>query len=174
MNCPFRNLIISAFLSLCILKSTLLVNLQCFILDFHIRNIRRIRRFTTTEAFHNIVRGLVLSRFDYANSLLFGVREADLTRLQRLQNKAARLVLACGRDQSCTDLFRDLRWLPVKQRIIYKLMLYVCKAVNDMALCYISAMTHLQDTDSAEYRQRLRSSSDQIMIVSRSIKRAMT
>ena len=59
------------------------------------------------------VRGLVLSRLDYANSLLFGAREADLTRLQRLQNKAAQLVMSCGRDQSSTDLLRELHWLPV-------------------------------------------------------------
>ena len=42
-----------------------------------------------------------------------------------------------------------------------------------MAPCYISAMVHLQNTDPAEYRQRLRSSSDQTrLIVSRSFKRA--
>ena len=137
------------------------INTICKSVNFHIRNIWRIRRFITTEACHHIVRGLVLSRLDYANSLLFGTREADLTRLQRLQNKAARLFLSCGRDQSSTDLFRELHWLPVKQRIIYKLMLYIYKALNDMAPCYISAMVHLQNTDPAEYRQRLRSSSDQ-------------
>ena len=148
------------------------VNAICKSVNFHIRNFWRIRRFITTEACHHIVRGLVLSRLDYANSLLFGAREADLTRLQRLQNKAARLVLSCGRDQSSTDLFRELHWLPVKQRIIYKLMLYFYKALNDMAPCYISAMVHLQNTDPAEYRQRLRSSSDQTrLIVSRSFKR---
>ena len=65
------------------------INTICKSVNFHIRNIWRIRRFITTEACHHIVRGLVLSRLDYANSLLFGAREADLTRLQRLQNKAA-------------------------------------------------------------------------------------
>ena len=52
-------------------------------------------------------------------------------------------------------------------------MLYIYKALNDMAPCYISAMTHLQNTDPAEYRLRLRSSSDQTrLVVSRSFKRA--
>ena len=81
--------------------------------------------------------------------------------------------MSCERDQSSTDLLRELHWLPVKQRIIYKRMLYIYKALNDMAPCYISTMTHLQNTDPAEYRQRLRSSSDQTrLIVSRSFKRA--
>ena len=149
------------------------INTICKSVNFHIRNIWRIHRFITTEACHHIVRGLVLSRLDYANSLLFGVHEADLTRLQCLQNKAVWLVMSCGCDQSSTDLLRELHWLPVKQRIIYKLMLYIYKALNDMAPCYISAMIHLQNTDPAEYRQRLRSSPDQTrLIVSRSFKQA--
>ena len=126
------------------------INTICKSVNFQIRNIWRIRRFITTEECHHIVRGLVLSRLDYTNSLLFGVREADLTRLQRLQNKAARLVMSCGRDQFSTDLLRELHWLPVKQRIIYKLMLHIYKALNDMDPCYISAVTHLQNTGPAE------------------------
>ena len=52
-------------------------------------------------------------------------------------------------------------------------MLYVYKALNDMAPSYLSAMTHLQNTGPAEYKQRLRSASDQTrLIVSRSFKRA--
>ena len=145
----------------------------CKSVNYHIRNIWRIRRFITTEACQHVIRGLVLSRLDYANSLLYGVREADLTRLQRLQNKAARLVKACGRDQPSADLLCELHWLPVRQRIMYKLMLYVYKALNNMAPSYISAMTHLQNSGPAEYRQRLRSSTDVTrLIVSRSFKRA--
>ena len=162
MNCPFRDL-----------HQQSQINTICKSVDCYIHNIWRIRHFITTEAYHHIVRGLVLFRLDYANSLLFGMCEADLTRPQRLQNKAAWLVMACGCDQSSTDLFRELHWLPVRQRIIYKLKLYVYKALNDMAPSYLSAMMHLQNTDPAEYRQRLRSSSDETrLIVSRSFKRA--
>ena len=50
-------------------------------------------------------------------------------------------------------------------------MLYVHKALNDMAPSYLSAMTHLQNNDPAEYRQGLWSSSDQTrLIVWRSFK----
>ena len=157
-------------LSLCILKSTLFVNLLIFTyVTFGVYVASSPLRHATAR----IVRGLVLSHLDYASSLLFGTREADLTCLQRLQNKAAWLVMSCGRDQSSSDLLRELHWLPVKQRIIYKLMLYIYKVLNDMTPCYISAMTHLQNTDPAEFWQRLRSSSDQTrLIVSRSFKRA--
>ena len=67
----------------------------CRTLNFHLRNLWRIRRFLSQEACHHAVRALILSHIDYANSLLYGARERDLKRLQRLQNKAARLVYAC-------------------------------------------------------------------------------
>ena len=65
------------------LTMTSQVNTICKSVNFHIRNLWRIRRFITIDACHHVVRGLVLSRLDYANSLLNGAREADLTRLQR-------------------------------------------------------------------------------------------
>ena len=54
------------------------INSLCRTVNFHLRNLWRIRRFITREACHNVVRGLVLSRLDYANSLLLGAREVDL------------------------------------------------------------------------------------------------
>ncbi|XP_033641648.1 uncharacterized protein LOC117301730 [Asterias rubens] len=90
------------------LTMTSQVNTICKSVNFHIRNLWRIRRFITIDACHQVVRGLVLSRLDYANCLLNGAREADLTRPQRLQNKAARLVMACGRDVPSIDLLRYL------------------------------------------------------------------
>jgi hypothetical protein len=103
----------------------------CKTVTFHIRNLWRIRRFITKNACHHAVRVLILSRIDYANSLLYGAREVDLKRLQRLQNKAARLVFACGRDQPSDGLIQSLHWLPVKQRIMYKIILYTFKCLND-------------------------------------------
>ena len=80
----------------------------CKSVNFHIRNLWRIRKFITREACHHTVRALVLSRIDYANSLLYRAKQTDLQQLQRLQNKAACLVFACGRDQSLSHLLCTL------------------------------------------------------------------
>ena len=42
----------------------------CRSLNFHLYNISRVRRMLTDEACNHAVRSLVLSRLDYANSLL--------------------------------------------------------------------------------------------------------
>ena len=60
--------------------------------NYHLRNIYRIRRYITIDSCHQIVRSLVLSRLDYANSMLFGITSKDRKRLQSLQNRAARIV----------------------------------------------------------------------------------
>ena len=146
----------------------------CKSVNFHIRNLWRIRRFITKEACHHAVRSLVLSRIDYANSLLFGAREADLKRLQRLQNKAARLVFACGRDRCSDELINSLHWLQVKDRIYFKLMLYVYKCIMNVAPAYLlDLITLFSDTLTVGNRHRLRSSSDTTRLsVPRSRKRA--
>ena len=115
----------------------------CRIVNFHIRNLWRIRRFITQGACHHAVRSLVLSRLDYANSVLFGAREFDLKRIQRLQNKAARLVFACGRDQPSAGLLTDLHWLPVKERILFKMFTLIYKILHGQAPSYLVDLIHL-------------------------------
>jgi len=55
------------------------------------------------------------SRIDYCNSLLAGISEQDLDRLQRVQNKATRIVCNASRHMPSCDLLHSLHWLPVRR-----------------------------------------------------------
>ena len=105
---------------------------------FHIRNLWRIRRFIDKETCHHSVQALITSRLDYCNAVFTLLSSKDITRLQRLQNSAARLVFAVGRRIEAQPLLRALHWLPVKQRIVFKVLLYVCKALNNLGPPYIA------------------------------------
>ena len=72
---------------------------------------------------------IVTSRIDYCNSLLHGASAKNLNKLQRIQNRAARIVCNVGRGQAAysRDLLIDLHWLPVRQRIDYKSRPFVSK-----------------------------------------------
>ena len=59
----------------------------------HLRQIGQIRKYLTRVACSNAVRSAVLSRLDYPNALLGSLKKMDLVRLQRVQNRAARLVI---------------------------------------------------------------------------------
>ena len=62
---------------------------SCF---YHMRDLRRIRRHLDLDSAKLLATALVSSRLDYCNSLLYGIADIDLTRLQRVQNQLARLV----------------------------------------------------------------------------------
>ena len=63
----------------------------------------------------------VLTRLDYCNSLLGGVTKDQIQRLQRAQNSAARMVLGKKKRDHVKPLLAQLHWLPVEQRIQYKI-----------------------------------------------------
>ena len=57
--------------------------------------------------------------------------------LWRLQNWAARIIFIVDRRHESSPLLKTLHWLSVKQRITYKLLLYVYKALNGLAPMYM-------------------------------------
>ena len=63
----------------------------------------------------------VLSRLDYCNATLADLPATHISRLQRIQNNAARLVLQKSKRQHVTPLLKQLHWLPIQTRIDYKL-----------------------------------------------------
>ena len=107
-------------------------------INFHLRNIYRIRRFITSESCQHLTRSLILSRLDYANSLLYGITSKDRKRLQTLQNRTARIVFRRDRRQPSAPLLKELHWLPLESRIIFKLMLLTFKSINGLLPSYLS------------------------------------
>ena len=97
------------------------VNNICRSCYIQMRYISCIRPYLTQDATATIVHSLVTSRLDYLNSLLYGLPEYLLKKLQLVQNNAARLVLKKKKYDHITPLLKNLHWLPVNQRIVYKI-----------------------------------------------------
>ena len=108
------------------------------VINFHIKNLWRIRRFINFDSCHHAVRALVTSRLDYCNALFTQLSVTDVQKLQRLQNRAARVTFAVGRRVEAGPLLEQLHWLPVQQRIIFKILVQVYKALHDESPVYIS------------------------------------
>ena len=84
---------------------------------YHLKNIGIIRSYINKKYSQLLVSSLVMSRINYCNSLLTGVSLNSITKLQRVQNQAARIVSYVKKHQHITPVLKDLHWLPVKQRI---------------------------------------------------------
>jgi len=92
-----------------------------------------------TKAAETLVHALVSSRLDYCNALLYGVTDGlQYRRLQSVQNAASRLVsgLRC-RDHIRPTLLR-LHWLPVRQRVLFKIAVVVYQCLNGLAPRYLA------------------------------------
>ena len=98
----------------------------------------------------------VTSRLEFSNALLYGLPESSLFRLQKVQNTAARLVSRTRKFSPITPLLCDLHWLPVQQRITFKILLLTFNALNGFALSYLSELVSLRShtrTLKSSFRQ---------------------
>ena len=68
------------------------VNNMCKAAYYHLTNVRRIRKYLDEKASQTLILALVIGRIDYCNSILYGLPARELTKLQRLQNSAARII----------------------------------------------------------------------------------
>ncbi|XP_062613812.1 uncharacterized protein LOC134275555 [Saccostrea cucullata] len=113
------------------------VSKSCF---YHLRNISRIRPFITEDACKTLVVALVTSRLDYGNALLYGITETNISRLQRVQNTAARIVTRTRKHDHISEVLISLHWLPVKFRTYYKILLYTFKVLQGTSPSYLKEL----------------------------------
>ena len=97
------------------------INETCQAAIYHLYNIKRISRYLSYDDRKSIVQAVIMSRIDYCNSLLVGVPSTQLSKLQRLQNAAARLVSNVAKYDHITPTLVNLHWLPVMYRVNVKI-----------------------------------------------------
>ena len=106
--------------------------------------IRCIRKYLTFKSAQTLVLALVIGRLDYCNSLLYGLPASYINMLQRVQNAAARLISNTPRFGHISPVMKDLHWLPVKYRIMFKIVVFTFKAIHGSAPTYISQLIRLK------------------------------
>src|SRR5208282_5418787 len=110
----------------------------CF---YQLRQLRSVRRCLPFEARHALVTAFISSRLDYCNALLYGVASCNINRLQMVMNAAARLVTGTGRYEHITPVLRDvLHWLPVSQRIIFKVAVLAFSCIRGTGPAYFDGV----------------------------------
>ena len=113
------------------------VNQLCKSAYFEISKIAKIRPYIDTKASQTLASSFILSRLDYCNSLLSGITQERIKKLQRVQNSAARLIVKARKKSHITPILKELHWLPIYLRIDFKTALFCYKALNGLAPEYI-------------------------------------
>ena len=96
------------------LKMDVHIQKQCQSMMAQLKNVADIRRYLEKQAAEKLIHAFVGSRLDYCNSLLVGIPETSLAKLQRVQNIAARILTGTRKYDHVTP-------------VLYKLSLAACQ-----------------------------------------------
>ena len=116
------------------------VNNLCRACYFHIRGLRRVRAAMSRETAITVACAVVSARLAYCNALLAGMSDANLDKLQRVQNALAHVVTGLHRRYHMTPALIELHWLPVCARITFKVATLVYKLRETRQPSYLSEL----------------------------------
>ena len=86
-----------------------------------LRRIASIRPFLSDSSIEKLVASMITSRLDNCTATFAGVADEQIARMRKIQKNAARLIVKKPKRDHVTPLLNELHWLPVKNRIQYKL-----------------------------------------------------
>jgi len=130
--------------------------------NLHTRALRNVRSLLTDDVAQTVARSIVASRLDYCSALLSGAPAATLDKLQRAQNNLARVVCQSRGRTDARPLLHSLHWLPVRQRVTYKLAVLTHKMRTTATPTYLSELVLAHATP-----RTLRSSDAPMLVVPR-------
>jgi len=126
-----------------------------------------------------IVYKSVITPFEYCASVLIGIGKTNSQYLQKLQNKAMRIILKCNRSIRIVDMLEALKFISINEPIEYNVCLLTFKMIgqrnnlNGQCPSYLRDKVKLvqyEETFSArrgeiEYIEKCRTSEQQRMLL---------
>ena len=103
-----------------------------------IRILRQVRSCLDLKTAILLANSLTSSNLDYCNFLYFSLPNSSLHRLQLVQNSLARAVLRLKSRDHISPALHSLHWLPIHQRIQFKICLLTYKSLHNQAPVYLS------------------------------------
>ena len=113
---------------------------KCRSAMFNFLRIKSIRHLLDEDITESLCLSLCISHLDYCNSLLYGLPDTSIAKLQRIQNMCACLVLRRSKYESATQALLYLHWLPVKQWIAFKILILTYKCVHEIGPQYLQKL----------------------------------
>ena len=102
-----------------------------------IAGLRRVKSFVPVNIGITIYNSLVKPLFDYCDIVLDNMSSSNAMRLQRLQNRAARVITGKGHDVRSSELRSQLKWKTLAHCRREHMLIMMYKILNNMAPTYL-------------------------------------
>jgi len=110
---------------------------------YQIRQFRQLRSSLDTNSAKLLANALVSSKLDYCNSLFYNLPDTSINRLQHIQNSLARFVIpSVRRCHHISPILAKLHWLPIRQRIEFKIATITHKTLQNGQPSYLFDLLH--------------------------------
>ena len=103
------------------------INKVCSSAFYYLHNLRRIRKYLSQDCLVTLIHAFVTGQLDYYNSLMYGLMQCQISKLQRIRNAATRIALDLSKFCHIIPALQQLHWLPVVKRIQFKILLLTFK-----------------------------------------------
>ena len=117
----------------------------CYI---QLRNLQAVGSKLNYDLKKQLIHCLIFSKLDYCNGLLFGLPDKLIKKLQRVQNASVRFLFQnehLNKWDSVTPYLKRAHFLPIKQRIKFKIALTAFKCLNNIAPSYLKQCLQIKD-----------------------------
>ena len=97
----------------------------------------KMRKYIEEESAIIVLHAFITSILDSCNSLLYGLPQHLLSRLQSVKIRQLELLHVLGNLIAWPLSYIKLHWLPVRHHIVYKILSLLYKAINGTVSCHI-------------------------------------
>ena len=125
---------------------------QCYI---QLHKLYAVKRFIDIKQRKELVSCFILPCLDYCNIIYTRLDMQFIQKLQKVQNSAAKFVFGLSKFSSSKSALKKLHWLPIKQRITFKLLCSMFKVDRAIAPIYLRELFERNVNSACPSRQRL-------------------
>ena len=98
--------------------------------------INRIKHLLDKETLLLLINAFVFSKLFYCSTVWSNTSKSNVSKLQRVQNFAARIILGLRKFDHISQGIKSLKWLPVKDRLYLNDVIMMYKCINKLAPDY--------------------------------------
>ena len=122
------------------------VEYTCKKISKKINYLSRISKDLSTWSKITIYNTIILPHFIYCSTILFMCNKTEIDKLQKLQNRAMRVILKCSKYTNIETMLDSLGWLCIKNFVEYNVLIFIYKMLNNMLPQYLTKnITHVND-----------------------------